>query len=210
MTRFLTSLPFTITLLFVALILFVGQAADYNPALRLKMGELSWKFQNWKAWLRSIPQRVMYLAGVSAWVASLTLVVTRADGTVERLGVVSNRVVTTAGVTLMATQLSTNTAPSWNYHDSGTGAAAEAIGNTALGTAAGPARVAGTQSNPSAGVYRTIATISYTATLAITEHGLFSASTAGTLLDRSVFAAVNVANGDSIQFQYDLTLAAGG
>jgi len=29
-------------------------------------------------------------------------------------------------------------------------------------------------------------------------------------LDRRVFAAINVANGDSIQFTYNLTIASGG
>ena len=98
----------------------------------------------------------------------------------------------------------------FNFHDSGTGAVAENVTDTALGTPAGPARVAGTKSVPATNQYRSVATIAYTATLAITEHGLFSASTAGTLWDRSVFAAVNVVSGESIQFTYTLTLTAGG
>jgi len=43
----------------------------------------------------------------------------------------------------------------------------------------------------------------------VTEHGLFNASSAGTLMDRTVFSAINVVNGDSIQFTYELTATAG-
>lgn len=126
------------------------------------------------------------------------------------LGVVSRKVITTVGVNFLATAFINTVEPEViNFHDSGTGAGAEAVGNTTI-TAAGPSRVSGTQSNPSANVYRSVATISYTGTLAITEHGLFTASTSGTLWDRSLFSAINVVNGDSIQFTYDLTLTAGG
>jgi hypothetical protein len=55
-----------------------------------------------------------------------------------------------------------------------------------------------------------VATFNFTSTLAITEWGLFSASTSGTLWDRRTFSAINVANGDSIQFTYTLTVPAGG
>jgi hypothetical protein len=98
----------------------------------------------------------------------------------------------------------------FQYHDCGTGTTAAAIGDTALQTPAGTARVTGTPSNPSANIYKTVATISFVSTLAITEWGLFSASTTGTLWDHRVFAAINVNSGDSIQFTYQLTIAAGG
>jgi hypothetical protein len=46
----------------------------------------------------------------------------------------------------------------------------------------------------------------------VTEHGLFSASSAGTLWDRSKFSAINLvgANGDGLQTTYDMTASAGG
>jgi len=123
-------------------------------------------------------------------------------------------IVTTAGVNYMATDFAsggvTPTISGFKFHDSGTGAVAAATTDTALGAAGGPARVSGTPSNPTANQYRTVATIAYTTTLAITEWGVFSASTAGTLWDRRVFAAINVVNGDSIQFTYTLTIASGG
>ena len=91
---------------------------------------------------------------------------------------------------------------------SGTGVVAESNADTALGTPAGPARVSGTQVENGSNTYRTVATIAYTATLAITEHGIFSASAAGTLLDRTVFTAINVVSGDSIQFTFDISVSA--
>jgi hypothetical protein len=174
-----------------------------------------YKLKNWRAWMRSLPQKLMLYAGIGM-VAALSLVYipgaeSFAKGQrTQHLGVVSNRVVTNAGVQFIVTCfLNTTEAENMNYHGSGTGTTAEAVGQTALVTEVAT-RVAGTQSSPSNGVYRTLATITYGAPFAITEHAIFSASSAGTMLDRSVFAAVNVANGDSIQFQYDLTFSAGG
>jgi hypothetical protein len=127
---------------------------------------------------------------------------------------VSLGLVTTAGVNFMATDFTSALASprigSFQYHDCGTGVTAAAIGDTALQTAAGTARVAGAATNPSANIYKSVATIAFTSTLAITEWGLFSAATVGTLWDHRVFAAINVNSGDSIQFTYQLTIAAGG
>jgi hypothetical protein len=164
--------------------------------------------------------------------ADLSAMLIRADGTCKDLGIISKRdlttwwkrlldrfrrnsqgIVTTVGVNYMASDFAsggvTPTISGFKFHDSGTGTAAEAITDTTI-TPAGPARVTGTPSNPSANVYKTIATVAYTSTLAITEWGLFSAATSGTLWDRRKFSAINVVNGDSIQFTYSLTISAGG
>jgi hypothetical protein len=47
--------------------------------------------------------------------------------------------------------------------------------------------------------------------VAVTEHGIFSTATSGTgvMLDRSVFAAINLANTESIQSTYQLTIPSG-
>lgn len=121
-------------------------------------------------------------------------------------------VVTSAGVTLLAADWTNTTATLKlaNFHDSGTGTTAEAIGQTTLVTSLGNTRIAGTQTNPSGGQYRSQATLSYTTTSAITEWGLFTVVTGGTLWDRRVFTAINVVNTDSIQFTYTLTCTAGG
>lgn len=59
-------------------------------------------------------------------------------------------------------------------------------------------------------IYKSVGTVSYTSTKAITEHGLFNKATAGTLLDRTVFSAVNVVSGDACEFTYEYTVSTGG
>jgi hypothetical protein len=131
------------------------------------------------------------------------------------LGCLAKRVVTTAFVNYLRDDL-TNAAggadiSTFKYHASGTGTGAEAVGDTALGTeVTDNARTVGTQDNGTSKHYKSVGTISYTGAHAITEHGLFSASTVGTLLDRSVFSAINVDTTVSIQFTYDLTISDGG
>jgi hypothetical protein len=120
--------------------------------------------------------------------------------------------VTNAGVAFEASTFAGGTSTSaFNFHDSGTGTNAAAVTDTALQTPTGIARVSGTQSTPgSTNVYQTIATITYNATFAVTEWGLFSASSSGTLWDRRVFSAINVVNTNAIQFTYQLTIPSGG
>ena len=126
---------------------------------------------------------------------------------------VRNRVVTNAYAALLVDELQASVAAhsTFKYHDSGTGTVAEAAADTGLGTPCGEARDTGTQiEGATANIYRSVATHTYAATFAITEHGLFNAATAGTLMDRSVFAAINVASGNQIQWTYELTISSGG
>jgi hypothetical protein len=175
---------------------------------------LRWRLSNFRHWWRGYWRKELArLARIPTMIGEVAVTVTKADGQVVDYGVVSYRVVTTAYVTNLATNQfdgSGAALTAFDYHDAGTGTNAEAVGDTTLQTAFGGSRVAGTPTNPSAGAYRSTATIPFTSTLAITEHGLFSASTSGTLADRSVFTAINVVSGDSIQFQYTLTYSAGG
>jgi hypothetical protein len=160
----------------------------------------------WRYWLARI-------AGIPTLYGTLYARLFRADGEIIDYGQIGARSITTAWVTAMATYQfdASGTAPTaYDYHASGTGVVAENITDTAMGTDSGIARTNGTPTNPSAGVYRTVGTMAYTGPLAITEHGIFSAATVGTLMDRTVFAAINVVNGDSIQFTYNLTWTAGG
>ncbi len=101
------------------------------------------------------------------------------------------------------------------FHGVGTGTNAAAAGDTALQTEIT------TQINPdstratgsltegaSANIFRTVGTVSFDGSAAVTEWGLFSqaATGGGTMFSRIVFSAINVSNGDSIQFTYDLTV----
>jgi len=152
------------------------------------------------------------LTGIPTMTAELSLVLHKRDGTRINYGVVGYRVVTTAFVNFVVDQLQTETSVfgDFKYHDSGVGTTAENITDTAMETTDGESRATGTQTETSANIYRSVATISYTTTKAITEHGLFNDPTAGTLLDRTVFSAVNVVNGDSVSYTYSLTISSGG
>lgn len=152
------------------------------------------------------------LTGIPTMTAELSLVLNKRDGTKIDYGVVGYRVVTTAFVNFVVDQLQTETSVfgDFKYHDAGVGITAENAADTGIETTDGEARATGTQTETSANIYRSVGTISYTTTKAVTEHGLFNDATTGTLMDRTVFSAVNVVNGDSISFTYSLTISSGG
>jgi len=153
-------------------------------------------------------------------VARLHATVIRADGRVERLGLISTKLVTDAGVAFLVDDWDNNGADltTLNFHGCGTGTNAESAADTTLQTESTTAlnpdntRATGTRSQPSANQYRSVGTVTFDNTAAITEHGLFSqaATGGGTLWDRSIFSAINVVSADSIQFTYTVTLSAGG
>ena len=122
--------------------------------------------------------------------------------------------VTTAGGNYMAQDFLAGSAArinAFNWHDTGSGFVAEAVTDVALGLPTGMARVAGTQSNPSSCIYRTVATLLYDAPYTITEWGLFSAAAASILWDRAVLAVPRpVATAESIEYTYDLSVVVGG
>jgi hypothetical protein len=88
----------------------------------------------------------------------------------------------------------------------GTSAGAAAKADTALGTeveSRGATTVSVTGSAATA-KYQAVWTQTATATRAIVEAGLFSASSAGTMFTSHDFSAVNLNSGDSIQFTLTL------
>ena len=187
---------------------------------------LAWRARNWitnrsREWPATaaiwIARR---LAAVPVITSALSLRVLHADGGVTDLGVVCRRVVTDVGVGYIVDAFQNSVElENMKYHGFGTGTGAEAAGDTALGTelttqyATDNVRPTGTTTEgATANIYRTVATLSPDSggTIAVTEHGVFSASAAGVLLDRSKFSAVNlVAGSDSLQATYELTLTSG-
>lgn len=152
-----------------------------------------------------------YQSGAVAPESRLTAIIRRANGEIEDLGILSTKVVSTAFVNHLVDQLQSSTGEIdlFSYHGMGTGGAAEAIGDTALATQV-ESRVSGTQvEGASANIFKTVATITASATRAIVEHGVFNAASAGILMDRSVFSVINLGNGDGVQFTYELTIPAG-
>jgi len=114
-------------------------------------------------------------------------------------------VLTTTGKQWIVDRMRGTVTTSMQFVHWGTGTVAEVVGNTALGTPSAEARVAGTITSPSAALHRVIATLTSASTQSISEAGLFDASAAGVMLIRSVFTAVPLLAGDSIQFTFDFT-----
>lgn len=194
--------------------------------------ETSWyQLKNWKSHWRAFylgsyvvvegaiarflgdADRVLMLGTVDATII-------RKDGTRLNYGCLGRRVVTTAGVNYLRDDFANGAGgadiSTFKYHACGTGTTAEAIGDTALVTECTTAlnpdstRGVGTQVNSVAKTYSSVATLTFDASAAVTEHGLFNAASTGTLWDRTVFSAINVASGDSIQFTYTLSISDGG
>ncbi len=176
---------------------------------------LLWKLSNWQAVLPGLVRDAVARGlGMNHMAARLYARLLRADGTVVNYGLVSCNLVTTAFVNYMNTAMQGVQAQwdNFNYHDSGIGTGAENITDTSMGTViTDNLRTAGTQTGGT-NTYISVGTIAYTTTKAVTEHGVFNdtRANAGTLLDRSLFTAINVVSGDSIQFTYTLTISAGG
>jgi hypothetical protein len=156
------------------------------------------------------------MVGSVTMAGRLDAVLLKADGRRIDLGLLGRRVVTTAGVNFLRDDFNAGSTEitSMNFHDSGTGAVAEAVGDTDLGTPAGPiTRATGVQSAPATKQYRSVGVITYAGALTITEHGLFNQAARGggtTLWDRTVFAGIAVVGSDAIQFTYTLTINDGG
>ena len=153
-------------------------------------------------------------------IGRLYATVLRVDGRIEHLGLLSTKLITDAGVAFLVDDwdASVTDLTTMNFHGCGTGVVAENVTDTALGTEATTAlnpdsvRATGTRSQPAANQYRSVGTATFDAVAVITEHGILSqaATGGGVLWDRSVFSAINVASGDSIQFTYTCTVSAGG
>lgn len=127
--------------------------------------------------------------------------------------VVKDRVITDAFVQFLVDQLQAETSEigDFKYHDSGTGTNAESASDTGLQTPCGESRDAGTQTEgDNANTYKSVATHTYAGTFAITEHGIFSQATGGTLMDRTKFSAINVVSGNQIEFTFEITFSSGG
>jgi hypothetical protein len=175
-----------------------------------------WKLQVMKAASRVSGYPFMY---GTLWVRKL-------DGLTGQdtlFGIASFRVITTVGRDEIVDEFDAATAAgfdltTFNFHGLGTGVTAEAVGDTALVTEltteyTGNVRATGVQTQPTSDVYRTVGVNTLdSGTPTVTEHGIFSASSAGTLLDRSLTGAFPLVgtNGDGLQTTYNLTIASGG
>lgn len=123
-----------------------------------------------------------------------------------------DHVFTTEGRDAVIDQIVDGTPYDWNFHGSGTGAVAEAVGDVGLGAEVETRDADAVKSQPTSDVLRSVDTHTYAGSFTITEHGLFDqvAVAGDTLLDRTVFGGIAVVASDAIQFTFDFTLSSGG
>lgn len=198
----------------------VLRATKISPA----KASLTWRLRNALRWTYIWGWLTVWLAH---WFSRLTGIVTTTSelrvklnhgGVWTDYGVVSRRVVTSAGVGFIVDAWQNIVElENMKYHGCGTGNTAEASGDTALVTESTTAlnpdstRATGTQTEPAANQLRSTGTLTFDNTVAVVEHGLFSqaATGGGVLFDRSVFTAINVVSLDSLLFEYTVTFTAG-
>lgn len=137
----------------------------------------------------------------------LKITVTAPDGSIKEEQEVKNLVVT-AGLGYIASRMKDATATAMSHMAIGTGSTAAVLGNTALGTES--ARVALTSTTVTANAVAYVATFpagTPASLTAITEAGLFNAASAGTMLCRTVFAAVNKDVNDTLSITWTVTIS---
>lgn len=128
------------------------------------------------------------------------------EGNLKEEHKVKNLVVT-SGKTYIAARMQGTSIPTvMGYMAIGTNTTTPAVANTGLGTEAGRVALASFTSS-GAQVTATATFPAGTGTGAITEAGIFNASSAGTMLCRTTFPVVNKAAGDSIAVTWVVTVS---
>jgi hypothetical protein len=137
----------------------------------------------------------------------LSVVLRDGNGKIKQLFEVENLIVDT-GLNFITSRMKDATATAMTHMAVGSGSTAAAAGNTALGTQIST-RVALTSTTVTANAIEYIAGFGAgVSTGAITEAGIFNASTAGTMLCRTVFSVVNKAAADSLSITWTITINA--
>lgn len=195
----------------------VEQALRHStPAIRQPPAVQDWKERN----LPNIARGIDDLARGVGPIGKLWAALLRPAHEPVPLGLVSLRVVTTAGVAWLVDCMQGSVEPeTMRYHAIGTGSTVEAVGQTALAAelitqyAINSTRPQGTLGEgSSANVFRTTASTLVDVDTSVTEWGLFDqpAAPGGVMFDRTVFAALGLKAGEAIAWTYDCTIPPGG
>lgn len=115
---------------------------------------------------------------------------------------------TDAGQGHVTDRLTANTASTTYYVAWGSGSTAPAVTQTALVTENAESRATCTTSRVTTqstnDTMRNVGTITATANRTVNEAGIFTASTAGTMVLRGTHATLNIETGDMVQYTFDL------
>jgi hypothetical protein len=140
---------------------------------------------------------------------NLKLVLTDEHGNVKQEEEVKNLVVT-VGKNFIAssmTKTTTNSPAAMTHMEVGTGTTAAAVGDTTLQTAVASSRVALTSATVTTNNVAYVATFpAGTGTGALTEAGIFNASSSGTMLCRTVFSVINKGAADTLGITWTVTV----
>ena len=139
-------------------------------------------------------------------IGTLSVVLKDSEGNTKEERQINNLVVT-SGLTYIASRMKDATATAMGYMAIGTGTGAAAAGDTTLGTEL--------DRNAVSSVTATGAAIAYVTTWAagdgtgaVTEAGIFNASSSGDMLARTVFSVVNKDVNDTLSITWTITLSA--
>jgi hypothetical protein len=134
----------------------------------------------------------------------LKIVLTDANGQITHEQEIKNLVVTT-GKNFIASRMKDTTDTAMTHMAIGSGTTAAAVGDTTLGTELG--RVSLTSTTVTTNNVAYVATFpAGTGTGAVTEAGLFNASSSGTLLCRTVFSVINKGAADTLGITWTVTV----
>ena len=141
---------------------------------------------------------------------TLTLVLTDENGNVKEQN--EHNLVVSTGLAYIAGRMQASSLPTVMSHmAAGSGTAAAAAGDSALGTELGRVALTSTTivtTSVAGDSVQYVATFgSGTATGAVTEAGIFNASSAGTLLCRTVFPVINKGALDTLTITWKVTVA---
>lgn len=137
----------------------------------------------------------------------VTLVLTAPDGTVKEVQEVDNLVVQT-GLNYIASRMKDATATAMTHMEVGTSSTAATLAQTALIAAVASSRTALTSTTV------TTSSVAYACTFgagvgtgALTEAGIFNASSSGTMLCRTVFSVINKGAADTLTITWTIAVS---
>lgn len=140
---------------------------------------------------------------------NLKLVLTDEHGNVKQEEEVKNLVVT-VGKNFIASSMAkttTNSPAAMTHMEVGTSSTAAAVGDTALVAAVASSRVTLTSTTVTTNSVAYVASFpAGTGTGALTEAGIFNASSSGTMLCRTVFSVINKGAADTLGITWTVTV----
>lgn len=181
-----------------------------------------WKAINFMRMVKGRSFRPLFFAKlfkIPTIFGALRLRAYKLDGLILDYGLVSTKLVTDDGVDYITDAFQDSVELElMRFHGIGLGSTGENVSDSDVETelttqyTSDNTRATGSQTENGTNVYQTVGTNPVDASVALREHGLLNNATvaSGVLLDRSVYALINLVSGESLQSTYDFTSTSGG